>query len=165
MPAYFRFGIGPFRFSERLGRTKTQKRAAAKARAGRAQARADRNYKKADARRHAEWEREYYSPEAVAAREDEKRRTYRAVISGCHIDGLKGGEFTVEAEGRTTLHIAVDPDLALRFLSLKKGDIVQVTVGPDGASLEQFWHLSRANGAKPRNPADFGRGELSSSSS
>jgi hypothetical protein len=33
MPTYFRFGIGPFRFSQRLGRTEAQKRAAAKAQA------------------------------------------------------------------------------------------------------------------------------------
>ena len=32
MPTYFRFGFGPFRFSERLGCTQAQKRAAAKAR-------------------------------------------------------------------------------------------------------------------------------------
>ncbi len=31
MPTYFRWGIGPFRFSQRLGRTQAQKRAAAKA--------------------------------------------------------------------------------------------------------------------------------------
>jgi hypothetical protein len=44
----------------------------------------------------------------------------------------------------------------LRFLSLKNGDIVQVTLGPDNSGLEEFWHLRRANGAKPRSPADFG---------
>lgn len=32
MPAYFRWGIGPFRFSHRLGQTQAQKRAAAKRR-------------------------------------------------------------------------------------------------------------------------------------
>ena len=31
MPTYFRFGVGPFRFSQRLGRTAAQKRAAARA--------------------------------------------------------------------------------------------------------------------------------------
>jgi hypothetical protein len=40
MPAYFRFGIGPFRFSQRLGRTQAQKRAYAKRVRGREQARA-----------------------------------------------------------------------------------------------------------------------------
>ena len=56
--------------------------------------------------------------------------------------------------------ITVEPDTALRFLSLKKGDIVQVTLGPDNSGVEEFWHLSRANGAKPRSPADFGPGQL-----
>jgi hypothetical protein len=51
----------------------------------------------------------------------------------------------------------VHPEDALYFLSLKNGDIVQVTLTDDG-SLDEFWHLSRANGAKPRNPADFGPG-------
>ena len=32
MPTYFRFGVGPFRYSQRLGRTQAQKRADAKAR-------------------------------------------------------------------------------------------------------------------------------------
>ena len=42
MPTYFRFGFGPFRFSQRVGRTQAQKRAAAKARAQRQQAQAQR---------------------------------------------------------------------------------------------------------------------------
>jgi hypothetical protein len=42
MPTYFRFGFGPFRFSQRLGRTQAQKRAAAKAQAQRQQWRAQR---------------------------------------------------------------------------------------------------------------------------
>jgi hypothetical protein len=39
MPVYFRFGIGPFRFSYRLSQTQAQKRAAARQRAARLQAR------------------------------------------------------------------------------------------------------------------------------
>jgi hypothetical protein len=65
-----------------------------------------------------------------AARADHDSRTYRAVISECRIDGLKGGGFTIEADGRATVHVNVEPDTALRFLSLKNGDIVQVTLGP-----------------------------------
>lgn len=42
MPTYFRFGFGPFRFSQRVGRTQAQKRAAAKAQAQRRQAQAQR---------------------------------------------------------------------------------------------------------------------------
>jgi len=29
---------------------------------------------------------------------------------------------------------------------------VQVTLAPGNAGLEEFWHISRANGAKPRSP-------------
>jgi hypothetical protein len=104
------------------------------------------------------------SPEEVAAREaaqaDHDQRTYRAVISECRIDGLKGGAFTIKADGRTTVRVNVEPETELRFLSLKNGDIVQVTLGPDNSGLEESRHLSRANGAKPRSPADFGPGEL-----
>lgn len=102
------------------------------------------------------------SAEEMAAREaaqaDHDRRTYRAVISECRIDGLKGGGFTIEADGRDAVRFNVEPDTALRFLSLKNGDIVQVTLGPDNSGLEELRHLSRANGAKPRSPADFGPG-------
>jgi hypothetical protein len=63
------------------------------------------------------------SPEEVAARAaaqaDHDRRTYRAVISECRIDGLKGGGFSIEADGRDTVRVNVEPDTALRFLSLK----------------------------------------------
>jgi hypothetical protein len=110
-------------------------------------------------------------PEAIAARqaeeeewrrkrEDHDARTHRYRVSECRIDALKGGKFTLEAEGLDTVDITVEPDTAMRFLSLKKGDIVQVTHAPGNAGLEEFWHLSRANGAKPRSPADFGPGEL-----
>ncbi len=44
MPAYFRFGIGPFRFSYRLTRTQAQKRAAARQRAARRQARQGKRF-------------------------------------------------------------------------------------------------------------------------
>jgi hypothetical protein len=99
------------------------------------------------------------SPEELAAREaaqaDHDQRTYRAVISECRIDGLKGGAFTIEADGRDSVRINVLPETAVRFLSLRKGDIVQVTLAPGNAGLEEFRHLSRANGAKPRSPVDL----------
>jgi hypothetical protein len=162
MPWRFGFRIGPFRYSERVGRTQAQKRAAARARD---QRRRDREMRQAA--------RDAQRPEAIAARqteqeewrrkrEDHDARTYRAVVSECHIDALKGGAFTVAAEGRPNAVFNVHPDTALRFLSLKNGDIVQVTLGPDNSGLEEFWHLSRANGAKPRSPANFGPGELRS---
>ena len=218
MPVYFRFGFGPFRFSQRVGRTKSQQRAAARRRA---QAQEQRARQREFNRMHTEtveylrtvqgedseiavfgresltdhdlylhlrqgpvtvlggtWVTVTYRsgnlleigpaevPGSVAARRaakaDHDARTYRAVIAGCRIDGVKGGSFDIEADGRDTVHIKVGPDLALRFLSLKNGDIVQVTLAKDQAGLEEFWHLSRANGSKPRSPADFGPGEFTS---
>ena len=80
------FRLGPFYFSQRLGRTQAQKRAAAKAAAGRRQARAS-------ARAHREFEQKYNTrppwqrgrlpwPRGEAAKADHDARTYRAVISG-----------------------------------------------------------------------------------
>lgn len=212
MPTYFRFGFGPLRFSQRLGRTQAQKRAAAKAQQQRARQRefnrthtetvqylrtaqgTDSEIGVFGRENPADWELHLhlrqgpvpvpegtwvtisYSsgnltgiapaevPASVAVREaaraDHDARTYRGVITGCRIDGVKGGGFTIEADDRPEVSINVPPDMALRFLSLKNGDIVQVTLAPDNAGLEEFWHLARANGAKPRSPADFGSGEL-----
>jgi hypothetical protein len=97
-----------------------------------------------------------------AARADHDARTYRGRITNCKIDGVTGGSFDVEADGRDNLHINVQKDTALRFLSLKNGDIVQVTLAKENAGIEEFWHLSRANGSKPRSPANFGPGEMTS---
>jgi hypothetical protein len=190
----FGFHIGPFYFSQRLGRTQAQKRAAAKARAAQAQQRQEHSEWLADPRAQADHrqavavvaarypqdlaalrgftradQKWLATPEGQAAvqavreapareeaaRADHDRRTYRARVSGCRIDGIKGGEFTLEADGRDALHFTVPPAAALRCLSLKAGDIVQVTMGKDGTSLEEFRHLSRANGAKPRSPANL----------
>jgi hypothetical protein len=57
MPAYFRFGFGPFRFSQRLGRTPAQRRRAAKAAAARRQDRQSRRaatHRERESRREAE---------------------------------------------------------------------------------------------------------------
>ena len=169
------FHIGPFYFSQRVGRTQAQKRAAAKAAAQRRQARQF-------AKQRQESERAYNDPAAVAAREaarvaavatreaeldaeverlraDVKEhglsQTYRAVISACKLDALKGGSFTIEAEGRPSAVFNVSANAVLHFLSLKKGDIVQVTLKPGNAGLEEFWQLCRANGAKPRSPVEL----------
>ncbi len=151
-----RFRLGPFSTSQRLGRTQAQKRAAAKAAAGRRQARNN-------ARAHREWEREYYDPAAVAAREaakaDQDSRTYRAVISGCHIDPLKGGSFTIGAESLDMI-FNVAGNAALHFLSLKNGDVVQVTLNPGKTGLEEFWQLSRASGARPRSPVELSAADM-----
>lgn len=106
------------------------------------------------------------SPEEVAAREaakaDHDSRTYRAVVSGCHIDGVRGGSFTIEADGRDTVIFTVAGDAALHFLSLRNGDIVQVTLKPGTLGLEEFRHLCRANGAKPRSPVDLNAADIES---
>ena len=77
------------------------------------------------------------------------------MIIGCRIDPLKGGEFTIEAEGRADVHITVQLDAALTFLSLKNGDILEVIMDREGTGLEVFRHLSRANGATPRKQVGF----------
>ena len=148
-----RFGlhIGPFWVSQRLGRTQAQKRAAAKAAAERRQARLS-------AKQHQEWVQEWFDPAAVAAelaaQADRDSLAYRAVISGCHIDGLKGGSFTIEAEGKDTVTFTVPGNAALH-LSLRNGDIIQVTLNPGKTGLEEILHLRRANGAKPRSPVNL----------
>ena len=149
MPSYFRFRIGPFGFSQRLGRTQAQKRAAARLRAAQQRAREDR-------KRHEQFEREYNSPEAVAAREDYDRRTYTAEIADCHVNGVTGGSFVIRAEGRDDFRVVVPAEIGTLFLSLRNRDIVRVTMAAgDTPRVETFRHLSRANGAEPRSPADF----------
>jgi len=152
------FHIGPLYFSQRLGRTQAQKRAAAKAAAGRRQAHAN-------AKRDREWEREYNDPAAVAAREaakaDHDARTYRAVISGCHIDPLKGGSFTLTTgDDDLEMGFNVAANAAMHFLPLKNGDVVQVTLNPARTGLEEFWQLSRASGAKPRSPVELSAADM-----
>jgi hypothetical protein len=168
MPTYFRFGIGPFRVSQRMGRTKAQQRAAARAADARRSARAERKRQK-----------QYNAPEAVAARaaeeaawqaarEDKAQRTYRGEIADCQINGVTGGSFVIRAEGHDDVHVTVPPvETAVLFLSLKNRDIVQVTMAAipesDGPvdwpgytpRVEEFWHMYRANGAEPRSPANF----------
>ena len=170
MPFYFRFGIGPLRFSQRLGRTQAQKRAAAKYHAQAAQDRAQRRAAReaqrpeviaAEQARMEEFRRKH--EEAIDAELEEYRqqlrdhdaRTYRYRVTKCSIDAIKGGEFTLEAEGLDPVHIRLDAKSAVHFLSLKAGDIVQVTLAPANAALEEFWHISRANGAKPRPPIEL----------
>ena len=156
MPTYFRFGIGPFRFSQRLGRTQAQKRAAAKARSDQAARRAYRADRERDRERSEQAEREYNSPEAVAARADLADRTYRGEIAEFHVTLLAGGSFVIRVPGEEgVIHVAVPAESAARIMSLKNRDIVQFTMSGDGSRVEAFWHMSRANGAEPRSPADF----------
>jgi hypothetical protein len=106
----------------------------------------------------ARQQREEAEREQAAEREAREARTYRATVSGCRIDPVTGGEFTVTAPGHLDMHFAVAPDMALQFRSLRNRDAVEITLAPDGHGVEQFWHLARANGAKPRDPADFSEG-------
>jgi hypothetical protein len=84
--------------------------------------------------------------------QDHEARTHRYRVTACSIDAIKGGEFTLEAEGLDPVRIMLDAKSVIQFLSIKAGDIVQVTLAPEQAGLEEFWQICRANGAKPRSP-------------
>jgi hypothetical protein len=144
------FGFGPSRVYG--GKSAASRRASTRrdAAAG-AQAKRERQERRAREERL----RVYNSPEAVAEREARKACTYRGTVSGCRIDPLKGGEFTVTGDDRSGLYFTVSPDIALQVMSLRNKDVVQVAVKPDGQGVEDFRHLARANGAEPRNPAHF----------
>jgi hypothetical protein len=123
MPTYFRFGVGPFRFSQRLGRTQAQKRAAAKARG-------QRQYARHEAQRHADWE----------------KRSFKDVPAYNVIHGEDGSvSFTLDPSGKPTLSIKLenghfagavsDED----FTGLREGDRVYGTLGKDGQSLDSLY--------------------------
>src|SRR5689334_1636654 len=80
MPMYFRWGIGPFRFSQRLGRTPAQRRRAAKAGAARQQDRATRRQERQS--RRAAAEREQESRRAA----QERAKHLMGEVSGYHAD-------------------------------------------------------------------------------
>lgn len=211
MPARFGFHIGPFYFSQRLGRTQAQKRAAVKRRAA-VQGQRERGRRtytmtytvtgiepdgtlvvrggkggsaytaRLKPRRPVPgiaagqavevvkaWGDDHVleirpgSAEAVAERQAAdtyEERTHRYVVSECHLDPLKGGGFTLEAENGDQVHIRLDAETVIHFLSLRKGDIVQVTLAPEQAGLEEFWHICRANGAKPRSPVELSADDM-----
>lgn len=58
------------------------------------------------------------------------------------------------------MRINLTPETAEHFLPLKRGDIVQLTLAPGNAGIEEFWQLSRANGAKPRSPVALTRRDM-----
>jgi len=96
-------------------------------------------------------------PIAVHLVEGGEDRAYRASVSGCGIDLVTGGTFTLTAPGHPDLRVQVPSDTAMRFMTLRNRDVVQVVLGSDD-KIEAFWHLARANGAEPRNPCDFPEG-------
>lgn len=73
------------------------------------------------AQRESEWQ---------AAKADHDARTHRYKITGCSVDALAGGEFTLESHGADCVHVSLTPETAMHFLSLKNGDIVRVTALP-----------------------------------
>jgi hypothetical protein len=97
-------------------------------------------------------------PAAVHLVERGEDHAYRASVSGCGIDPLTGGAFTIAAPGHPDLRLQVPSDMAMRFMSLRNRDVVLVVLSPDGKKVKAFWHLARANGAEPRNPCDFPEG-------
>ena len=125
-----RFGmrIGPFWVSQRVGRTQTQKRAAAKRRAERASQR--------------EHDRRMASPEVqaqLAAAHARIDRTYTGPVALS--DGGRALTVTDSLHGQVT--IAAPDD---RFALLHDGDVVRLTSNEDATALEAFEHLWYANG-------------------
>jgi hypothetical protein len=124
MPSYFRFGIGPFRFSQRIGRTQAQKRAAAKARA-------QRQYAPQEARRHADWE----------------NRSFQEVPARDVTHGADGSvSFNLDPPGKPSLHVTLEngrfstaASLGVEdFTGLREGDHVYGALGSDGRSLDSL---------------------------
>jgi hypothetical protein len=92
--------------------------------------------------------------------QDHDARTHRYRVTECNIDALNGGDFTLGAEGLDSVHIRLTAKSVMHFLSLKAGDIVQVTFAPGNAGLEEFWQISRANGARPRSPVELSAADM-----
>jgi hypothetical protein len=124
MPTYFRFGFGPFRFSQRLGRTKAQQRAAARARAQRQ-----------NARQRARWEADW------------DRRSFRDVPAHDVVHG-EGGytSFILDPPGFPQLVMRLENGqfsspgsiLTEDLTWLREGDRVSGTIGSDGRSLDSL---------------------------
>jgi hypothetical protein len=123
MPTYFRFGIGPFRFSQRVGRTQAQKRAAAKARA-------QRQYAEQQAREKADQDRRSFSQ--VPAH-DVTHGEDRSVSFSLDPPGFPS--IRVNLEGG---HFYIGGFLDQDFTGLREGDRVSGTVGSDGSSLDSL---------------------------
>jgi hypothetical protein len=128
MATYLRFRLGPFGVSQRLGRTQTQKRAAAKA----------RDQKNAALAR----ERHMALPETQAA------------IAAAHgkLDRTFTGPVTMSEGGRAlTVADTLKGDITVRapddrFALLHDGDVVSLTQNAEGTALEGFEHMWFADG-------------------
>ncbi len=122
MGTRFGFHIGPFYFSQRLGRTKAQKRAAAKARQQRAAARA---------------------LAARDARVAEAMGREASTFMGLAAISADGRTLTVTDEARGTVRVTAPDD---RFSLLHDGDAVSLTPNTDRTAIEAFHHLWYAAG-------------------
>lgn len=69
-------------------------------------------------------------PTAVHLVERGEDHAYRSSVSGCGIDPLTGGAFTLTAPGHPDLCLQVPSDMAMRFMSLRNRDVVLVVLGP-----------------------------------
>jgi hypothetical protein len=128
MSARIGFHIGPFYFSQRVGRTQAQKRAAAKARAARRTARAAQPSREERAQQEA-------ARAAALARFD---RTYTATVSEMALDDQVCGSFTVHdstRDARITICLTAASPNRERFLLLHDGDVVNFTMNEAGTAL------------------------------
>ena len=126
MAARFGFRIGPFYFSQRLGRTRAQKRAAARARA---QRRTERQYAEQEARRKA----------------DRDRRSFHDVPARDVNHGEDGSvSFTLDPPDFPHLVVKLEDGhfrapggiLTQDLTWLREGDRVSGMLGGDGRSLD-----------------------------
>jgi len=124
---------GPFSYSVRLGGKRRRRPSEAQRR------------REAAARATAKLE----SRLRVAEREGRRRR---GAVTECRVNAVTGGSFTVVTEdGNMTINL--DTSTAPRFLSLRDGDAVIVTLSKARDGIEHFEHVCRANGAIPRRKA------------
>jgi hypothetical protein len=149
MSARIGFHIGPFYFSQRLGRTAAQKRAAAKARAARRARPTREEQRTAEAAR-----------VAALARID---RTYTGPVSDLALDDKACGSFVINDsshDARVTVVLTADSPNRERFLLLHDGDVCRFTANEAGDGFERFEHLWYADGRDAeRSPINYLRNQ------
>jgi acyl-CoA reductase-like NAD-dependent aldehyde dehydrogenase len=133
------FRVGPFYFSQRVGRTQAQKRAAAKARDEARAARAQRRWRN--------------SPEAkaqVAAAHARLDRQYTGPVSEL-VTGSDGGvSFVITDRTKGTMGVKVAAEFAGKYRHLHNGDILQAVFKEDHTGFERIellWYASGRDGS------------------